>query len=235
MRFNRWAVSATLVLAALVAPRAQAEITEDSGKFEIFTGWYFPDDMGTSENFDDLTVGLRGGYHFTQHFGMMFGVQAFQTDVEIGADELDVENWLVDVSFAWFANPEDKAVFTLFGGPGFVSRDFDFKIASALDNETDGISVHVGLGGEIQCTEHFYIRPEALVRWIDGDDGTGIDDATDWQVGLAWGWYIGNLLLRPRTAICVVRLRCRSLRRTKAYASVATPCLPSSWPSGARS
>src|SRR5688572_14153413 len=135
MRFIRWAPMA-LALAVLFAPKANAEITEDSGKFEIFTGWYFPDEMGSSgDNWDDPTFGLRGGYNFTQHFGIGFGVQEFMTDQDFGPDNLDVEYWLVDVSFAWFVNPEDKAVFTLFGGPGYASRDWDFKVASAFDSE----------------------------------------------------------------------------------------------------
>jgi hypothetical protein len=198
MRFIRWAPAA-LALAVLFAPKAKAEITEDSGKFEIFTGWYFPDSATTNnnENWDDWTAGLRGGYNFTQHFGMDFGVQGYRTSQDVGADNLDIEYWLVDVSFAWYANPEDKAVFTLFGGPGYASRDWNWDVANAKDFDQDGISAHVGIAGEIQCTDHFYIRPEALVRWIPGQNdvnnlGTDLEDATDWQVGIGWGWYIGN-------------------------------------------
>jgi len=197
MRFIRWAPVA-LAFALVFAPKANAEITGDSGKFEIYTGWYFPDPVDVSDNsgWDDFTAALRGGYNFNQHFGMGFAVQAFMTDQDMGADDIDTEYWLVDVSFAWYANPEDKAVFTVFGGPGYAMRDWEWDIAKANDFDEDGFAGHFGIAGEIQCTEHFYIRPEAMLRWIPGNGdtpyGNDIEDSTDWQVGVGWGWYIGN-------------------------------------------
>lgn len=187
-RISHWVAAASLAVAATLAPAAHAVVTEDTGNIEVFVGWYVPEEDVTGESLDDLTWGIRGGYNFTSHFMMQFGGQVFTTDYETIAGDVDIDQLMFDASFGWLANPEDRGVFVLYGGPGWVDTEMDPPVGKSVSDSS--LSAHVGIGGIIQVKNRFYMRPDARYRWIDGDDSD--DDRGDWEVTLGFGWALGS-------------------------------------------
>lgn len=188
-QISRWAAGAALAVTAMFAPAAQAAITEDTGNIEIFAGWYAPEEDIPGENLDDLTYGLRGGYNFTSHFMLQFGLQRFDTDYRVVGGTVDIDQWMFDVSFGWMVNPEDRGVFMLYGGPGWANTDIDVPVGKDFDDSS--LSLHLGVAGLLEITPRFYMRPDGRYRWIDGDSNN--DDRGDWEVTLGFGWALGNV------------------------------------------
>lgn len=190
IRFPRWAVGAALLAtSSLVAPTASAAIADNSGTIEVFAGWYMPEDEIAGQNLDDWTGGIRGGVNFTPHFLFQAGVQVFQTDYATIPGNVNIDQWMVDVSFGWIATPERRATFLVYGGPGYTWTNFDFPTVKDVDDNE--WSAHVGIGGILQAGQRFYIRPDARYRWIDGSDGAGDDSRGDWEATVGFGWLLG--------------------------------------------
>ena len=152
-------------------------------------GWYSPDEDVPGQDLDDLTWGLRGGFDFTKHFRMQLGAQNFSTDYDTVPGQVDIDQWMLDLSMGWNVNPDSKAVFTVYGGPGWASTDVDFPVLK--DTSDSSLTAHVGLGLRVQIANRFYIRPDARWRWIDGDDKS--DDRNDWEATLGFGWTLGDV------------------------------------------
>ena len=185
-------LASALALAALAlaaAPAARAAVTADTGNIEVFVGWYSPEEDVAGENLDDATYGMRGGFNFTRHFMMQIGAQMFSTDYPTIAGDVEIDQWMADVSFGWYANPDSRAVFLVYGGPGWSSTDMDFPVLK--DDSDSSLSAHVGIAGVIGIGNRFYLRPDARYRWIDGDDGG--DDRGDWEATLGFGWTLGEV------------------------------------------
>ena len=184
--------ASALALAALAfawSPAAQAAITEKTGNLEVFVGWYTPEDDIPDESLDDVTYGMRGGFNFTKHFMLQFGAQMFSTDYSTPAGDVDVDQWMFDTSFGWYVNPDSRAVFLVYGGPGWSNTDMDFPVVK--DESDSSLSAHVGIGGVISFGHRFYLRPDARYRWIDGDDNS--DSRGDWEATLGFGWALGTI------------------------------------------
>jgi len=187
----------------LVAAPARAEVEEKTGNFEIFPGWYFPENESlVSDPEDGFTYGVRGGYYFTQRFGVQLGLQGADLDYELNAPlsgAADISMFMADVSFIVNVNPDARAVFHVFGGPGYSWTNTELPhIAPNFDDDDNVWTAHVGIGTDIQATERFYIRPDVAIRWFseDEDDTPGAssdsDSHTDWQFTLGFGWRFGG-------------------------------------------
>ena len=198
-RFTRWAASVALALSAVLvaAPAARAEVSADSGNVEVFVGWLWPEDVDGPDVDDDWTYGIRGGYNFTKHFGLEVGVQGFNSDIDMPApfNDFDADGIFADLTFVWMVNPDDRAVFQVFGGPGFGWWSYDDNVSATKDDDDDTWTAHFGVGGKISCTKRFYLRPEARVRWFDDDEdpsGADGDGHTDLETSIGFGWYLGQ-------------------------------------------
>ena len=190
IRFPRWAVGAALIAtSSLLAPAASAAIADNSGTIEVFAGWYMPEDNVAGQNLDDWTGGIRGGVNFTPHFLFQGGVQVFQTDYATIPGDVNIDQWMADLSFGWMATPDKRATFLIYGGPGYVWTNFDFP--TVKDMNDDNWSAHVGIGGILQAGKRFYIRPDVRFRWIDGN-GAGNDSRNDWEGTVGFGWLLGD-------------------------------------------
>jgi hypothetical protein len=187
-RFPRWAAAAALAAACAWAPKASAAIPDNSGTIELFAGWYNPEENVPSQDLADWTYGVRGGINFTPHFLFQGGVQRFTTDYDTLVGTVDIEQWMADLSFGWLVNPDNKATFLVYGGPGYAWTNTDFP--TIKDADDNSFSAHVGVGGIIQIGKSFYLRPDARYRWIDGDNHN--DDRGDWEATFGFGWLLGG-------------------------------------------
>lgn len=171
-----WTTIAVAVLLMLIAG-GPAEAQAGEGNFELYLGYYFPDDTDVGE---DLTYGVRAGYRFADAFGLQGTLGRFETDVF----SINVELILADLSFMWFTNPGSHAEFFVYGGPGwaFVKAD-----AFGLQVSEDSLTAHVGLGVMIPIGDKLYLRPDARARWFEQGD-----NETDLEATLALGFRFGK-------------------------------------------
>lgn len=189
----------TAILAATLgafATDAQAETYPGTGEFEIYAGWFWPDEEGDT-NLDDLTYGVRLGYNFTEHFGLSGTLGYWEADDTAFGGFVDSDALFFDISFEWLVNPEDLAVFVVYGGPGLVSTETsfvdpgDFTKNFLVDGEE--FSVHFGLGARISAGERWFLRPDVRLRWFDdGHPLNGNDEELSWEATFGVGWYIGE-------------------------------------------
>jgi hypothetical protein len=200
---SRWIIPAGLALAAAaVAPAASAAVADNTGEIELHAGWYFPDE-NIDESHDELVYGVRFGYNLAEHFGMQLDLSHFETDFDVPAPgfpglpagDYDYDQFMADLSFEWQINPDDRAVFQVYGGPGYAWTDVDGPGSFKADGD-DFWSLHAGAGVQIGITDRFYVRPDVRARWFDtdGDDNNAFRDDTsvDWQGTVAIGWYLGG-------------------------------------------
>lgn len=196
-RISRLASALLLATFAMAASIAHAETTAKTGNVEVVTGWYWPENGSLSTDPDsDFTAGLRFGYNFTNRFGIQGNAQwlatSFERSAPFAGSSGDVTATIVDLSLIWNANPDDRAVFHVFGGPGYAWTNID--LTPAVEDDDDVFTLHLGLGASIYATKHFYIRPDVAVRWFSEDEGSTPtvdgDGHTDFQftVGLGWEW-----------------------------------------------
>lgn len=195
-------LSVLAIAAATMTATAQAETTAKTGNVEIFAGWYWPENESTvADPSDDWTYGLRLGYNFTNRFGLQFGVQGLNTDYNLTAPlsgSADIDALMTDLSLIWHANPDDRAVFHVFGGPGYSWSTIEAPsiLDPKFEDDDDVFTMHLGIGVNIYATKNFYIRPDVAGRWFFEDEdnalgpGTDGDSHTDWQftLGLGWEW-----------------------------------------------
>ncbi len=194
--FARWAAPAALALVAfaLVSSPARAAVPERSGDLEVAIGWYWPENQSGADVNDDFTYGIRGGYNVTKHFAVQGGIQGFDSGINNTYPTADTtfDIVMVDVSFAWLANPDAKAVFELYAGPGYAWQTVNPPgTGNTIDENV--FTGHVGVGAQIGITKSFYIRPDARYRWFDGSDSTGhVDSHGDLEATISFGWYLGG-------------------------------------------
>lgn len=194
---TRWALAGALTLTMTTfAMPAAADVDAGTGEIEVFAGWLWPDaDSGV--DLDDLTYGLRLGYNVTEHFGIMGSLSYWQADDTIlgGTFDIDVDGVFFDLSFEWIVNPDSRANFIVYGGPGYAAFNSDWHDKTGLlggdfSVDDDVFTMHFGLSGRFQVTDIFYIRPDARVRWSDNDLRS--DDSYDYEASIGFGWYLGR-------------------------------------------
>ena len=197
-------VSALAIAAAAMTATAQAGTTAKSGNVEFLAGWYWPENETPVADPDaGFTYGLRLGYNFTDRFGLQVGFQGLDTNYDLVAPltgAADISSLMTDVSMIWHANPDSRAVFHVFGGPGYSWTSIEVPTVALpdLEDDDDVFTMHLGLGASIYATDNFYIRPDIAGRWFMEDEdnavgaGTDSDSHTDWQFTLGFGWQWGG-------------------------------------------
>ena len=126
---------------------------------------------------------------------MQGSVQGINTDLDNPSplSDTNIESIFTDLTFEWLVNPDDRAVFELFGGPGFSWTSINPPVGK--NDDDDVFTLHFGVGAKISATNNFYIRPDARVRWFADDEnsaGSSDDGHIDWEVTLGFGWYLGG-------------------------------------------
>ncbi len=173
-RWNR-AVLITLAVAALVLSAAQAQAQEPATRgylanqpqFEVFVA-SFASDIPTENPLEsrwEPLFGLRGSYPVTSRFALEGGF------CKAGNADL----WLADVSAKVYLKNRGRTTIYALGGPGVLLGD-DTPYGSEM-------TVHLGVGLEIQATRHVYVRPEVRQVWIADDFGR---NDTEFALGVGW-------------------------------------------------
>lgn len=209
MAAKRACMLGVLLFAGLVLGGAWAPAWAQ-GHFGLAAGLYLPED----DEADNTEVfGLRGGYRFGPRFGFEANLarvdlaDAFQLEDEPSIPELDLDAqfdlYNLDLSFQWFPGGRN---FVIFAGPGLARLDAEVSLRFLgqrfSESATENIlTAHVGAGYSWQIGDRFFIRPEARVRRYFDDEISDEDleedveisyDATDYEVGLMFGWRLGS-------------------------------------------
>ncbi|MCB1007906.1 MAG: porin family protein [Acidobacteria bacterium] len=179
------------VLAGVLALGLAVPASADEWTVEGFFGYYDPDSI--DENGE--VIGARVGYRVSDHFGMQ--LSGGWLDVEddffdIEESRLRVDFFVVDYSFQWY--PTGRS-FYLFAGPGLARIDLEVTVPGHNNNVKEHVSsftIHGGLGYRWDIGKSFFVRPEFVARWFEGDDFkadrldsySGLD--TQYSVGLGW-------------------------------------------------
>ncbi len=166
------ALTLAVVLASVGGSPAAAE-----GSFEVYLGYYFPDEEGVDE---DLTYGIRLGHRLSDRFGLEGTLGRYETEVFF----VDVEAIFADLSLVFFTNPGSTAEFLIFGGPGWAFLEAE---AGSMEATEDSLTAHLGVGLKIALGERTYLRPDVRGRWFE----EGEDDL-DLEVSLALGFRFGG-------------------------------------------
>ena len=195
MKMSRLAAAASFaLLLALGASPVRAAVHGGTGEIEIAAGWYWPEHQGPApvkDNLDNWTWGVRGGWNVNPKFGIKFEVQNFDTSYNntVAPTHATWDDWMGDLSFEWQVNPTNRAVFVLYGGPGYAWQHYSDNLGKSAS--ADVWTAHVGIGAKINIAGRFYIRPDARVRWYADDNTHGVDNHTDWQATVGFGWELG--------------------------------------------
>ncbi|MDX2000628.1 MAG: hypothetical protein SF066_23145 [Thermoanaerobaculia bacterium] len=183
------------LLLALVAWPATA------GNYEIYGGYYSPDDGVFQEG---LTYGVRGSWPVRDAWSVglsvgrwedsqsaRFGGIQFPGLPPIGGFEVEFEVTLtlVDVSVAKELTPGGWMVY---GGPGWAFAEADAEVRGigipggfdvSDSAREDSFTVHLGFGGRFPLGERMYWRPDIRARWF-----TEGGSSSDLEASIALGW-----------------------------------------------
>ena len=195
-KHSPWLVAVCLAALAATTPTpARADGNGHVGEIEIFAGYLWADYSNHDLDLDDFVYGARGGYNFTDRFALQGTVERFDgedsTGSGLGKVTYRVQSWFVDVSFVWQVNPDDRATFMVYGGPGWGNFDADIT-GSTIAVDDSEFTLHAGLGLEIALTKHIYLRPDVRTRWYELDESFGSDDSLDWEITGAIGFWVGR-------------------------------------------
>ncbi len=187
--------SLTILLASLLAFFSTPPAAAGEGNFEIAAGAYV---AGSGFVGDEAAYGLRGGYRFTERWGLqgsLSRVELFDLYGPYAGVEGDAT--FFDVSGQFFFTPGRRAELYLYGGIGMARFDIDVgrirvDLPYAGRVETRGFSAtfdddfttHIGLGVNIRLNEKMYLRPDIRHRWL-GSAGGGTLDV---EPSIALGW-----------------------------------------------
>ena len=157
-----------VLLLASLASSAAAQ-SDRAGEIELYVGQYTP-----AEGDGDLTLGVRGGGHFTERFAWQLGVGHL--------DDGPAELWLLDASAVWRPTAGGRATFVLAGGPGYARARLE---TGSFEVEEDSLTAHVAIGSEIHFSTggRVYLRPDARLRWFEAGSGD-----VDWEGTVALGF-----------------------------------------------
>lgn len=172
-----------------------------AGNFEIYGGYYSPDDGMFQEG---LTYGLRGDWPIRDEWSLgltvgrwedsetvRFGgiqippfppIGGFEVEFEIALTVVDV-SIVKDVgSGGWF----------VYGGPGWAFAEAEAEIRGlgipggfdvGDSAREDSFTFHLGFGGRFPLGERMYWRPDLRGRWF-----TEGGSSSDLEASVALGW-----------------------------------------------
>ncbi|MEM7245191.1 MAG: outer membrane beta-barrel protein [Acidobacteriota bacterium] len=179
MQRAAWMTLVVVVSSLFVrAEVAHADVREYTGELELFGGVLFTDDALLDG--EGAVYGLRVGYNASDRWGFQAALGLHEDDGFSGKTPFDYEAWNLDLSAVYHVNPEDTAVFTVFGGVGASFIDVD---PSAFEDDT--FTAHFGLAGKFAVSEHAYLRLDARARWLEDSDH--VDLETTFALGFRWG------------------------------------------------
>ncbi|MEM7050321.1 MAG: outer membrane beta-barrel protein [Acidobacteriota bacterium] len=209
-KWTRWMVPLALFLAVTLSltPTAWAQ----SRQIEVFAGTLSVDSELLD---DDTVYGVRGAQPINDQLSIRLGLTSFSssesrtvalppfptlpiplpgqlpTSVTV---RVDTDILFFDASAVWYPSWGNGA-FSLYGGPGWAFVDAEASasttvfgglvISDAAEVSDDSLTLHAGVGYEIELGPSFYLRPDVKARWIEELSGT------DFEGSLALGYRFG--------------------------------------------
>ncbi len=186
MRLSNTSILLVSLLALFSTPPAEA----GDGNFEISAGAYV---AGSGFVGDEATFGLRGGYRFTDRWGLQGSLSRVEL-FDLFSHYFDAEGHATffDVSARFFITPGRRAELFVYGGIGMARVDVDVDHGHAGGTRVPGFGItsdddfttHLGLGVNIRLNKTMYLRPDVRHRWLDSfDRGT-----VDFEPSIRLGW-----------------------------------------------
>jgi outer membrane beta-barrel protein len=169
------------VLAATAVP-AMAQVTAGSQEVGAYVGEAFGDDLSdrkingrTPELDDDLTYGLRYGYHFTDAWGLELSLGQTNTSVTgLSTRDIDLDLTTFDVDAVYHFNPGSRFVPYVLAGIGYASADLDRPITGTVNgggpvriSDDNGFTLNAGVGAKYFITDTVSLRLDARYRYLD--------------------------------------------------------------------
>ena len=173
---------ATALLAVALALPASAAVEEGTNDFEIFAGVNFTD----TPLDEAATFGISFGRVFTPHVGGEIALTYWEDDSStllVDADDIHL-----DLSVIYYANPDSRGVFKVYGGIGWTNENLDVKGGGSFDE--DSFTAHAGIGGRFTVgeSEKFFLSVDGKARWYENTS----DDRIDFEALFGFGWVWGN-------------------------------------------
>jgi outer membrane beta-barrel protein len=168
---------ATIGALSVAAVPAMAQVTAGSQEVGAYVGEAFGDDVSdrkidgrTPELDDDLTFGLRYGYHFTDAWGLELSLGRTNTSVTgLPTRDVDLDLTTFDVDAVYHFNPSSRFVPYVLAGVGYASADLDRPIgfgAFRVDDD-NGFTLNAGVGAKYFITDTVSLRLDARYRYLD--------------------------------------------------------------------
>jgi outer membrane beta-barrel protein len=173
---------ATIGGLAVTAVPAMAQVTAGSQEVSGYVGEAFGDDLSdrkingrTPKLDDDLTYGLRYGYHFTDAWGLELSLGQTNTSVTgLPTRDIDLDLTTFDVDAVYHFNPSSRFVPYVLAGIGYASADLDHPITGTVDGgglvrikDDNGFTLNAGVGAKYFITDNVSLRLDARYRYLD--------------------------------------------------------------------
>jgi len=187
------------LLALFVAIPAVADVVPGSAEFHLFGGYMKGDDLTESvlgkapELDDEFVMGARLAHSFTDHWGIegSFTYSPNSADNLPAYGHTDADIFFFDVSAVNYINPDYDDVVYIVYGFGWATADFSDE---EFIEDSDGFTIHAGIGGRLFVTDMTAVRVEARYRYVDelatipGSDGSESLNVFEFTVGVGWRW-----------------------------------------------
>ena len=199
----RWVELAALGTGALVALAAPAAAQEgNTHEIHIHAGQLFGDDLapttssgGTPELDDDVAVGVRYSYDFTDSWALELSLGNSPSSITgLEGSDVDLDVTTFDIDAVWHFGSYSRWSPYLVAGAGYAWADLDNPIAGNLNgqpvsiDDDENYTLNAGVGAKYFATDRMTIHLEARYRYFDALVET-VDDSLDTvetTVGVGW-------------------------------------------------
>jgi outer membrane beta-barrel protein len=176
-------IAAVTALALTALPAAAQQAGNQAGKQEVdvYAGALFGDDLTdraisgqTPELDDDLTFGLRYGYHITDPLALELSVgHSPNAATNVAGGDIDLDLTTVDLDAVWNFNTGSRFSPYVLAGVGYAKADLDRNILGTAGGQPvsladdEGFTLNAGVGAKYFITDRWLLRAEARYRYLD--------------------------------------------------------------------
>jgi outer membrane beta-barrel protein len=178
-----WKATGLGALSALLlnALPASAQVQAGSHEVDAYAGALFGDDLTDvqisgrqPELDDDVTFGLRYGYHFTDAWGIEAALGYNPSKVTgLAGGDIDLNLTTLDVDAVYHFLPTGRIVPYVLAGAGYATADLDQDLLGTVNGQPvtirdeDGFTLNAGVGAKFFATDKLLFRLEGRYRYLD--------------------------------------------------------------------
>jgi outer membrane beta-barrel protein len=193
-----------LAAVGTLALQAMPALAQEAGTHEVhaYAGELFGDDVTdraisgqTPELDDDITFGLRYGYHITDALGIEMSAGRTPTSVtNVAGGDIDLDLTTLDVDAVWSFRNGTRFYPYVLAGVGYATADLDRRIQGTVGAQPvsladdEGFTLNAGLGAKYLLTDHLLLRAEARYRYLDKVVDRFDDSLNTVETTLGVGW-----------------------------------------------